>query len=197
MRWAAQLANVDFTSQKPHCAAQVYQYTSTTSSKLNHEVVRLTFLAAVASLVAIHAEVTYINHDRVQPFPQPKPTDSEKAAVKYKPRLHVSYGCQPYPAVQADGAVSAGLRGTGPANGECTGSTLGSQVYARSDWYKDKWAIMYAWYLPKGQYDRYRRRHFWEVAVVWLDNPSPENSTMLGVSLNSVWRLKTYTPVEA
>ncbi|KAG6623921.1 necrosis inducing-like protein NPP1 type [Phytophthora cinnamomi] len=67
-------------------------------------------LAAVASFVAVQAErkvYTRINHDEVQPFPQAKPTtDSEKAAVKYKPQLHVSYGCQPYPAIQADGAVS-------------------------------------------------------------------------------------------
>ncbi|KAE9318489.1 hypothetical protein PR003_g18215 [Phytophthora rubi] len=72
-------------------------------------------LAAVASLVAVHAEVTYIDHDQVQPFPEPKPTtDSEKCAVKYKPQFLVSYGCHPYPAVQADGAVSAGLKRFGP-----------------------------------------------------------------------------------
>ncbi|KAG6623571.1 NPP1-like protein [Phytophthora cinnamomi] len=158
-------------------------------------------LVAVASFVAVQAErkvYTRINHDEVQPFPQPKPTtDSEKAAIKYKPQLHVSYGCQPYPAVQADGAVSSGLKGTGPANGECTGSTLGSQVYSRSDWFKDKWAIMYTWYLPKGRYNKYQHRHFWEVAVVWIDDPALKNSTMLGVSLNYNWRLETQTPVEA
>lgn len=108
-------------------------------------------IAAIASLVVVHADVTYIDHEQVQPFAQPIPTtDSDKAAVKYKPQLLVSYGCHPYPAVQADGSVSAGLRGSGPIDGEREGSSLGSQVYARSDWYKDKWAIMYAWYPPKG-----------------------------------------------
>ncbi|KAG1702254.1 hypothetical protein DVH05_010044 [Phytophthora capsici] len=159
---------------------------------------RAFLLSAVAALVAVQAEVTYIDHDTVKPFPQPKPkTDSEKAAVKYKPQLLVSYGCHPYPAVQADGSVSAGLKGTGPAAGECGGSALGSQVYSRSDWYKDKWAIMYSWYLPKGRPAKYQRRHLWETAVVWIDDPSLANSTILGVSLNYGWRHKTMAPIES
>ncbi|KAL3664371.1 hypothetical protein V7S43_010694 [Phytophthora oleae] len=154
-------------------------------------------VSAIAALVMVQAEVTYIDHDKVQPFAQPKPTtDSEKAAVKYKPQLLVSYGCHPYPAVQADGSVSAGLRGSGPMDGECQGPALGSQVYSRSDWYKDKWAIVYSWYLPKGKPGKYKRRHFWETAVVWIDDPSLGNSTILGVSLNYGWRLETEAPVE-
>ncbi|ETL32910.1 hypothetical protein F441_14917 [Phytophthora nicotianae CJ01A1] len=151
----------------------------------------------IAALVAVHAKVSYINHDQVQPFDELKPTtDSEKAAVKYKPKVYVSYGCHPYPAVQADGSVSAGLKGTGPIDGECGGSDLGSQVYSRSSWYKGKWAIMYAWYLPKGWAYRSPRRHFWETAVVWIDDPSPANSSILGVTLNSGLRRKKYVPVE-
>ncbi|ETL47370.1 hypothetical protein L916_02876 [Phytophthora nicotianae] len=44
---------------------------------------------------------------------------------------------------QADGSVSAGLKGSGPDGGECGGSALGSQVYYRSDWYRNKWAIIH------------------------------------------------------
>ncbi|GMF12899.1 unnamed protein product [Phytophthora lilii] len=154
-------------------------------------------LGAVASLVAVSTEVTYIGHDQVQPFAQPEPTtDSEKAAVRYKPQLTVSYGCHPYPAVQADGSVSAGLKGTGPADGECMGSSLGSQVYSRSDWYDDKWAIMYAWYLPKGRGTQFQSRHSWETAVVWIDDPALDNATVLGVSLNYGWHSEEHAPVE-
>ncbi|KAI9985109.1 hypothetical protein PInf_004418 [Phytophthora infestans] len=154
-------------------------------------------IATIATLVVVHAEVTYINHDEVKPFAQPKPTtDSEVAAVKYKPQLYVSYGCRPYPAVQADGSVSAGLKGGGPMDGECEGSPLGSQVYSRSTWYEDKWAIMYAWYLPKGRNTKYQRRHFWEAAVVWIDDPALANSTILGVSLNYGRRHKSKAPLE-
>ncbi|EEY67232.1 NPP1-like protein [Phytophthora infestans T30-4] len=153
--------------------------------------------AIIAALVVVHAEVTYINHDEVKPFAQPTPTtDSEKAAVKYKPKLYVSYGCHPYPAVQANGFVSAGLKGSGPIDGECEGSSLGSQVYSRSMWYEDKWAIMYAWYLPKGRSSKYQRRHFWEAAVVWIDDPALANSTILGVSLNYGRRQKSEVPLE-
>ncbi|OWZ05480.1 Necrosis inducing protein NPP1 [Phytophthora megakarya] len=158
-----------------------------------------TFLfAAIASLIVVQAAVTSIDHDKVKPFTQPKPTtDSDQAAVKYKPLLTVSYGCQPYPAVQANGAVSAGLKGNGPIDGDCTNPPLGSQVYARSGRYKDKWAIMYAWYLPKGKPYRTQRRHFWETAVVWINDPASTNSTLLGVSVNYGHRSKTEAPVPA
>jgi len=87
---------------------------------------RAFFLVAITSLAAANASVNYIPHDQVEPFAQPEPkTDSEKAAVKFKPQLDVSYGCNPYPAVQADGSVSAGLKGSGPIDGECHGSSLG------------------------------------------------------------------------
>ncbi|KAG2801478.1 hypothetical protein PC111_g19527 [Phytophthora cactorum] len=151
---------------------------------------RVFLLGAIASLAAVSADVVMIDHDTVQPFAQPEPTtESEKSAVKYKPQLHISYGCHPYPAVQEDGSVSAGLKWSGWADGDCKGSGLGSQIYSRSDWYKDKWAIMYAWYFPKGrQYIRKYKsghRHFWSYAIVWTDSPNPDNSTILGVSMPS------------
>ncbi|EGZ08278.1 necrosis inducing-like protein NPP1 type [Phytophthora sojae] len=151
---------------------------------------RAFIVTAIASLAAVNADVKMINHDTVQPVAQPEPTtDSEKTAVKYKPQLHISYGCHPYPAVQADGSVSAGLKWSGWANGKCKGSGLGSQVYSRSDWYKGKWAIMYAWYFPKGRRmgDGYNsgHHHYWSYAIVWIDNPNPDNSTILGVSMSA------------
>ncbi|KAG1702253.1 hypothetical protein DVH05_010043 [Phytophthora capsici] len=153
------------------------------------------FLVAVAAsfTVVASADVTYANHTAIQPFPQPTPTTTpQKAAVKFKPQLHISYGCHPYPAVQADGVVSAGLKPTGPDDGECQGSSLGSQIYARSDWYKGKYAIMYTWYLPKGS----ASRHFWESVVVWIDDPAAANSTILGVSLNYGLQLKKETNID-
>ncbi|EGZ08295.1 necrosis inducing-like protein NPP1 type [Phytophthora sojae] len=146
---------------------------------------RALLLAAVSCFATIQAEVTWINHDQVQPFAQPEPaTDSETAAVKFKPFLEVSYGCEPYPAVSANGSVSASLKWTGKNDGDCEGSALGSQVYSRSDWYKDKWAMMYAWYFPKGWQgaSTVSHRHLWLHAVVWIDNPALDNSTILAVS---------------
>ncbi|OWZ12076.1 Necrosis inducing protein NPP1 [Phytophthora megakarya] len=128
-----------------------------------------------------------IDHDKVQPFPQPEPiTDAEKAAVKFKPSLVVKSGCHPYPAVNAAGETSAGLKGTGPPDGECEGSALGSQVYSRSTWYEGRWAIMYAWYFPKDIQNvgliKQGVRHDWVNFVVWLDNPAIAEPKVLATS---------------
>ncbi|KAJ8552193.1 hypothetical protein ON010_g10354 [Phytophthora cinnamomi] len=96
---------------------------------------RALLIAAVGCLAAVQAKVNWINHDQVKPFAQLAPTNaSEKAAIKFKPQLHISYGCHPYPAVQADGSVSDGLKWGGKADGKCKGSGWGSQVYSRSAW---------------------------------------------------------------
>ncbi|EGZ08022.1 necrosis inducing-like protein NPP1 type [Phytophthora sojae] len=143
---------------------------------------RLPLFVAIATLTIVGG-VT-IDHDKVQPFAQPAPaTVSEKAAVKFKPSLQIIDGCHPYPAVNAAGETSGGLKHTGPVDGKCKGSGLGSQVYGRSGWYKDLWAIMYSWYFPKDKHLGYKgQRHKWVDAVVWLDNPAFETPKVLAVS---------------
>ncbi|KAK1930264.1 hypothetical protein P3T76_014224 [Phytophthora citrophthora] len=151
------------------------------------------FIAAIASLSAVQAQTRVIPFDTVKPIPKQEPkTDAQKAAVKYQPQLQIENGCYPYPAVQADGTIGAGLQWSGPQGDECKGSPLGSQVYARSTSVGDKWAIMYAWYFPKGrppfspfQPNKLGHRHGWEYAVVWLDRLNADNSTILGVSLSA------------
>ncbi|EGZ08265.1 necrosis inducing-like protein NPP1 type [Phytophthora sojae] len=162
---------------------------------------RAFLFAAIASLVVVKSEVKMIGHDQVQPFAQPEPTtESEKSAVKYKPQLHISYGCHPYPAVQADGSVNGGLKWTfwSWADSDCKGSGLGSQVYSRSDWHRGKWAIVYAWYFPKGRdfEHSFKRghRHYWLYAILWTDSPNPDTSTILGVSVPNGFRDKSAAP---
>ncbi|EGZ16304.1 hypothetical protein PHYSODRAFT_334498 [Phytophthora sojae] len=141
-------------------------------------------LAACASQA--HAGAV-ISHDQVAPFAQPEPvTISEKAAVKFKPQLHISNGCHPYPAVNEAGDTDGGLSNTGAPSGKCKGSGLGSQVYGRSGWHKDVWTIMYAWYFPKdmASFDL-GHRHDWEHAVIWIDNPDVAEPKILGVSASS------------
>ncbi|KAF4322998.1 hypothetical protein BBO99_00003372 [Phytophthora kernoviae] len=164
------------------------------------------FLAAVAALTAVHAQSNIIGHNLVRPFAQPEPvTISEKAAIKFKPQLKISDGCHPYPAVQKDGAVSGGLKWSGSQDGECGGSELGSQVYSRSAWVNDVWAIMYAWYFPKGRAATppplllrlFGHRHNWEYAIVWIDNPNNENATVLGLSMSASVGYENQVPPEA
>ncbi|EGZ18517.1 necrosis inducing-like protein NPP1 type [Phytophthora sojae] len=153
-------------------------------------ILRSLLLSAIAIASFSAAGAVTIDHDKVQPFAQPEPvTVSEKTAVKFKPSLHIVDGCHPYPAVNAAGETSAGLKGSGRIDGKCKGSALGSQVYGRAIWYKDLWAIVYGWYFPKDKVDFLNKgqRHKWVSAVVWLDNPAVETPKILAIS---TWNVK-------
>ncbi|KAG7377736.1 hypothetical protein PHYBOEH_000705 [Phytophthora boehmeriae] len=129
--------------------------------------------------------VASIDHDQIQPIPQPVPvTDSEKAGVKFKPELHILTGCVPYPAVSAAGEITGGLKGTGGTSG-CEGPPLGAQIYGRAGWQNDVWAIMYAWYFPKS-FDggMPNDRHDWGSVIVWIDNPALESPTIKAISMS-------------
>ncbi|KAE8986822.1 hypothetical protein PR002_g22239 [Phytophthora rubi] len=87
---------------------------------------RFLLIAVIASATLSFVEAGTIGHDKVQPFPQPEPvTESEKAAVKFKPSLIIQDGCHPYPAVNAAGETSGGLKGTGKFDGDCKGVSSG------------------------------------------------------------------------
>lgn len=144
-------------------------------------------IATVFAALASQATSVVLSHDQVAPFTQPDPvTISEKAAVKFKPQLHISNGCHPYPAVNEAGDTGGGLSNTGAPSGKCNGSRLGSQVYGRSGWHSDVWAIMYAWYFPKdmASFDL-GHRHDWEHAVIWIDNPDVAEPKIIGVAASS------------
>ncbi|CAI5712469.1 unnamed protein product [Peronospora destructor] len=156
-------------------------------------------LAVALSLGKTEAHLV-LNHNDIQPFPQPKPvTAFQKTAVKFKPQLKITDGCHPYPAVQKDGAVSSGLKWSGKQDGDCTGSKLGSQIYARSALYKNKLGLVYAWYFPKGKapttaisFGFSGHRHNWGYIVLWLDNvdvetPDIDNTSIVGVAMSASW----------
>ncbi|KAG7378004.1 hypothetical protein PHYBOEH_000525 [Phytophthora boehmeriae] len=140
-------------------------------------------LFVIIAAVVFADGVVAINHDKVQPIVQPEPvTVSEKAAVKFKPMLTIDSGCASYRAINAAGEVTGGLKGIGGTS-DCKVSLLGSQVYGRSAWHGDVWAIMYAWYFPKGFWaDFPTRRHDWANVIVWIDNPALENPKIVGLS---------------
>ncbi|ETI38514.1 hypothetical protein F443_15773 [Phytophthora nicotianae P1569] len=51
------------------------------------------------------------------------------------------------------------------------------------------WAIMYAWYFPKGFWmDFPTRRHDWKNVVVWIDNPDLESLKIVAVSMSKSGR---------
>ncbi|RVL59627.1 hypothetical protein CN138_35845, partial [Sinorhizobium meliloti] len=117
------------------------------------------------SMPARAAEV--IDHDKVQGFP-----DSTSGFLKtFQPFLKVYHGCVPFPAVDADGNVSGGLKPSGAMNGHCSRSI--GQVYVRAAIFGDRCGIMYAWYYPKEMNvdgpGNMGHRSGWQNIVVWTD----------------------------
>ncbi|GMF28650.1 unnamed protein product [Phytophthora lilii] len=107
-----------------------------------------------------------------------------ESAINFNPQLHITNGCHPYPAVDADGNTSGGLNPTGSSSAGCKGSGYGSQIYGRSAWYNGVWAIMYSWYFPKDSpLTGFGHRHDWEHVVVWLKNPAVSSPEILAVSV--------------
>ncbi|KAG6945941.1 hypothetical protein JG688_00016295 [Phytophthora aleatoria] len=120
---------------------------------------------------------------------------SEKAGVKFKPQIQIRTGCVPYPAVNEFGETSGGLQISGNPKGGCRGSGHGSQVYGRSTWINDVWAIMYSWYFPKDSpSSRMGHRHDWEHAIVFIDNPDVPDAQILACSVSSHDGYKKYNP---
>ncbi|ETL81841.1 hypothetical protein L917_17913 [Phytophthora nicotianae] len=147
---------------------------------------KLRVLATTVFAALLSCASATVDHDKIEPFPQPEPaTISEKAAVKFKPQLYTpSSVCVPYPAVNVAGEVTGGLKGTN-GNDACKYAPKGSQIYGRAGWYNDLWAIVYAWYFPKGFWmDSPSRRHDWKSVVVWIDNPESQTPKIVGVSMS-------------
>ncbi|OWZ11609.1 hypothetical protein PHMEG_00015346 [Phytophthora megakarya] len=127
-------------------------------------------LATLFAVLAVFAIAT-VDHDKIEPFLQPKPvTVSEKVAIKFKPQL--------------SGEVTGGLKGSN-GNDACEYAPKGSQVYGRSGWYRDLWAIMYAWYSSKGfEWIAFpKRRLDWHGVVVCINNPALESPKIVGASI--------------
>ncbi|EGZ24512.1 necrosis inducing-like protein NPP1 type [Phytophthora sojae] len=125
-----------------------------------------------------------IDYDKVVPFAQPQPvTISEKIAVRFNPTLDIDGGCYPYPAVNAAGEITGGLKPTMGKQG-CLDPPAGSQVYGRATWHNDRYAIMFAWYFPKAFTRRKpSKRHDWANVVIWIDNPTVELPSVLQITV--------------
>lgn len=123
-----------------------------------------------------------IDHDKVVGF--------DDTATGYHrtflPYLKVFSGCVPFPAVDAAGNTSGGLKPEGTESSGCTKST--GQIYVRSDTYNNDCAVMYSWYFPKDQNadgpGNKGHRHDWEDAVVWLSSCATD-AKILAVSYSA------------
>ncbi|KAH8655334.1 necrosis inducing protein [Xylariales sp. PMI_506] len=141
--------------------------------------------AALAAPQALHRRAD-IAHDAVVAFAETVPdTVIGDLMLKWKPYLYVVDGCVPFPAVDAEGNTSGGLKPTGSPSGSCSSST--GQIYSRAESYNNAFAIMYSWYFPKDEPSWLEalvgigHRYDWEGIVVWLSDDTAD-ATLLGVA---------------
>nr|WP_237352734.1 NPP1 family protein [Rhizobium leguminosarum] len=114
------------------------------------------------------AAADVLDHDKVQGFPD---SSADSLLKTFQPFLKVFTGCVPFPAVDAAGNVSGGLRPSGAMDGHCSKST--GQVYGRAQMFRGQCANMYAWYFPKEQNvdgpGNLGHRHGWQNIIVWTE----------------------------
>ncbi|MEH2683276.1 NPP1 family protein [Rhizobium leguminosarum] len=133
---------------------------------------RTLFAALIFALIcgrSVEADAPQvINHDEVRGFP-----DSTSEFLKtYQPYLKVNSGCVPFPAVDAAGNVSGGLKPSGFASDGCS-KNLG-QIYVRADEFEGECAVMYSWFFPKNKIGDWPTdvgsRYDWQNVIVWLSS---------------------------
>ncbi|KAG7377194.1 hypothetical protein PHYBOEH_000986 [Phytophthora boehmeriae] len=137
------------------------------------------FVVMVAVLLAtINAEwvETWINHDEFTPWRQEIPDSTSEKAAPWADQSRSEADRKPW--------------------GGCRGNGAGPQVYGRSKWHNDRWAIMYSWYFPKDSpSSRMGHKHDWEHAIVWIDNPAVEKPKIIGAAASSHGGYQKYAPV--
>ncbi|KAE8876439.1 hypothetical protein PF010_g28733 [Phytophthora fragariae] len=155
---------------------------------------RSALVAALASFA--YASSSVISHDQVVPFAQPTPTTAlQQAAIKYKPQIHISNGCHPYPAVDKNGNTSGGLNPTGSQSAGCKGSGYGTQVYGRAVKYQGVYAFMYSWYMAKDEtLTGLGHRHDWEACVIWVDDIAASSPNIVALSASAHSGYNKYYP---
>lgn len=143
----------------------------------------LLFAVAASRSVAAPLEPrAVINHDAVVGFPETVPPGPiGENLLRFKPWLKVFSGCVPFPMVDADGNTGGGLKPTGSPSSGCSKSI--GQVYARAGQYKDRWALMYSYYMPKDEPSPgLGHRHDLENCVVWVDDATSANASIVALA---------------
>lgn len=152
-----------------------------------------------------------VDHDSMQPFAE----SLSAAQARFKPMLGIGkHSCRPYPAVDAAGDFSGGLKPTGSWRSDCDDAGQ-AQMYVRSEsvTFADVTAAhMYAWYAPKSQFVRGEHaskpstwfhgiggghRHDWQNVVVFTSDATAGATVMKTcVSIEDEYRC-FHTPATA
>ncbi|KXH31171.1 necrosis inducing protein [Colletotrichum simmondsii] len=146
-------------------------------------------LQARAKDVAVDGK--WKNHDDIHSLPAEAASGSKgELQLRFQPFIKVLGGCVPFPAVDAEGFLGAGLKPTGKGNGDC-GSSEG-QLYVRTGTVKERTGIMYSFYVPKVNKEH---RHYWASIVVWVYGAEVNTAQPVGISYqtdNGVYNVGSY-----
>ncbi|CAK5271961.1 unnamed protein product [Mycena citricolor] len=151
------------------------------------------------SIAAVHAAPlesrAVIAHDAVVGFPQTVPSGTTgQVYLAYQPHLFVNNGCVPFPAVDAQGNTSGGLKPSGGSSSNCSKST--GQIYVRGGLNSaGVYGLLYSWYFPKDEPSTgIGHRHDWEGTIVYLrdaTSTSPDNIIAVCPSAHGGWDCST------
>ena len=140
-------------------------------------------------------------HNKIEAMSNPK---WDGWAEAYKPIIRFDQGCYAYPAADKYGNYNGGLRASGTPGGGCRTARF-LQVYSRKLWRinrRVRVAIMYAYFFPKDQGDRYGRaaaahthvcgkigghRYDWEEVIVFIGR----NNKPIGAAASFHGKYKT------
>lgn len=131
--------------------------------------------------------------DQVEGFAEVPATERRhQVAKQFQPFLTILTGCVPHPAVDAGGNVSAGQE-IDSIDAGCTSSP--GQVYCRMRAYRDRLAVVYAWYFPKDcPAAGHGHRHDWEAAVLWLQTTHADHPCLQAISYSQHGQYRTAAP---
>ena len=124
---------------------------------------------------------TWITVPEVQAVPQSRWRLRALSCRRCERQHWVTTLALPIGNIQLTSSPSGGLNPSGGPSDGCSSST--GQVYARGGTYNGRFAIMYAWYMPKDSPSSgLGHRHDWESAVVWLSAQTTTASIVGGAA---------------
>nr|AFG73942.1 necrosis- and ethylene-inducing protein 5 [Moniliophthora perniciosa] len=142
------------------------------------------FIIIVLGAVSGALSATVKDHDKIDKLP----ASGSEYETTYQPKLHIGNGCYSYPAVDAEGNWSGGLKPTGAPSAACKDRTKGQTYVRTADDFKGKIAMVYAWYMPKDVVTSgFGHRHDWEGAVVFVDRKT-NRTEGVACSAHGGWR---------
>lgn len=124
-------------------------------------------MKASTILATVLQAIAAIHYDKVMPIHDLQNAPDSQPGQLFNPFFRVRSGCESHPAVDETGALSDGLD---PVLGQLCSPSFG-QAYTRSAAYKDKYAVMFAYYFPQEVTSPGKGlKSVWLHLIIWLSS---------------------------